>query len=314
GPGRGVVPGPPALSGSVEPCVDLFLRDRLVEGRVDDDGLCGDLLARVHLLDEVDDLVAEHRVALDDEVELAVVQGLQAVADRVDRDDDDVLARLLARSLDRLDRAETHVVVVGEDQVHVGVGLKGRLDRRLALGAGEVARRLADDLVRADDGVEALLAVDLGTRAERALELEDLGVGVVLLDPLAGHLALEAEVRPDPGDVGVLDRGVDRAVDEHDGDLRVLDLLEDLVPTGLDDRGERDDVDVLVDEVAQGLDLVLLLLLGVHEDQVDAVLLGEARLDGLRVGRAPAGLGAELREADLDEVATATATGRVVTT
>ncbi len=51
------------------------------------------------------------------------------------------------------------------------------------------------------------------------------------------------------------------AVHQDDGDPGVLDLLQDLVPARLDDRGERDDVDVLGDEVAQRLDLVLLLLL-----------------------------------------------------
>src|SRR5690606_37764710 len=105
---------PPASSqaidvGSVEPGVARLLGDRLVEGRVDDDGLLGDLLAGVHLLDEVDDLVAEHRVALDDVVELAVLERLQTVAHGVDRDDEDVLARLLASGLDGLDRTETHV-------------------------------------------------------------------------------------------------------------------------------------------------------------------------------------------------------------
>src|SRR5690606_9246993 len=149
----------------------------------------------------------EHRVALDDVVELAVLERLQTVAHGVDRDDDDVLAGHLARGLDGLDRAKTHVVVVREDEGQVGVGLERSLDSGLALGAREVTGRLADDGVSADNLAEALLAVDLRTRAERALELEDLGVGVVLLDPLTSHRALELEVGPDPGLVRVLDRG-----------------------------------------------------------------------------------------------------------
>src|SRR5699024_5730640 len=58
---------------------------------------------------------------------------------------------------------------------------------------------------------------------------------------------------------------------------------------------------------AQGLDLVLLLLLRIDERQVDAVLLRQARLDGLGVRRAPSALGAQLGEADLDHVVTSAA-------
>ena len=276
-----------------------------------DDRLLGDVLAVRDLLDQLGELVAEHRVALDDVVELLVDERLQAVAHAVHGHDLDVLPRHLAGRLDRLDRAEPHVVVVREDQRGLRVRLERRLDGGLALGAREVAAGLADDLVP-DDLVEALLAVDLGAGAERALELEDRRVRRVLGDPLARGGALLAEVGADPCDVGVLDGGVDGAVDQHDRDAGVLDLLQDLVPAGLDHRGERDDVDVLGDEVPQRLDLVLLLLLRVDEVEVEAGLLGEARLDRLGVRGAPAALGAELGEAHADQVVTAvvaTATG-----
>src|SRR3954454_18270164 len=100
---------------SVLPRVDdrggLFLGERLVGGEVR-------LLDRrpvEHLLDEVGGGLAEQRVALDDVVDLAVDQRLHAVVDSVDRHDVDVLARLEAGRLDRLDGAEILIVVVRED-------------------------------------------------------------------------------------------------------------------------------------------------------------------------------------------------------
>src|SRR5690606_11819585 len=88
---------------------------------------------------------------------------------------------------------------------------------------------------------------------------------------------------------------------EDHGDARGLGLLEHGVPARLHHRGERDDVDALRDVRADGLDLVLLLLLRVGELEVEAVLGRERVLDGLRVGGAPAGLGAHLREAEGDD-------------
>src|SRR5262249_39587034 len=64
-------------------------------------------------------------------------------------------------------------------------------------------------------------------------------------------------------------------------------------------RREGDDVDLLRDVVADGLDLVLLLLLRVGELQVDAGRLRRA-LDGVGVGAAPTALGTDLREAEGD--------------
>ena len=74
-----------------------------------------DVLAGQHVLDEAGGQLTEERVALDDEVDLAVDERLHAVLDRVDRDDLDVLAGNDAGGLDRLDRAERHVVVVRVD-------------------------------------------------------------------------------------------------------------------------------------------------------------------------------------------------------
>ncbi len=112
-----------------------------------------------------------------------------------------------------------------------------------------------------------------------------------------GLLALEVEVR---ADVRVVERriGVDAAVLEDD-DLAVgLGLLQDLVIAGHVERGQDDDVDrrVLV-ELVECRDLVLELVLGVVELEVDAQLL-RGLLEGRGVGGAPAALGTGLDEAD----------------
>src|SRR5690242_54179 len=80
-------------SGSVLPVGQRGLRLLLGEGLVGRDLGLRDRLAGDDLLDEVGDLWAEQRVALDDVVELPVGEGLQAVMGRVDRHDLDVLAR-----------------------------------------------------------------------------------------------------------------------------------------------------------------------------------------------------------------------------
>ena len=77
-----------------------------------------------------------------------------------------------------------------------------------------------------------------------------------------------------------------------------LASCEDLVIAGHVERGQDDDVDrrVLV-ELVECRDLVLELVLGVVELEVDAQLLRRL-LEGRRVGRAPAALGTGLDEAD----------------
>ena len=86
-----------------------------------------DLLTGQHGAGGLEQLLAQQRRALDDEVDLAGGQRLHAGLDRVDGDDLDVLARHLAGRLDGLDGAQTHVVVVGVDQVDVRVGWPGSL-------------------------------------------------------------------------------------------------------------------------------------------------------------------------------------------
>ena len=73
------------------------------------------------------------------------------------------------------------------------------------------------------------------------------------------------EVGAEERHVQVVLLGVDGPVGEDHRDAGVPGLDEHGVPAGLDDRGEGDDVDALLDELADRLDLVLLLALGVGE-------------------------------------------------
>src|SRR5205823_6557747 len=73
---------------------------------------------------------------------LAGRDGLEDIGHRIDRYRQDVLARLEAGLLHRLDRADHHVVVVGVDRANrlaAAFGLDEAFHHLLALGAGEVA-------------------------------------------------------------------------------------------------------------------------------------------------------------------------------
>src|SRR3954453_11130925 len=152
-----------------------------------------------HVLDELGSLVAEQWVALDDVVDLAVDQGLQPVVDAVDRDDVNVGAGLAAGCVHRLDGAQTHVVVVREDQVDAlaAVLLQETLHDLLAAVAGELTRLGRDglDLGALDGVVEAGGPVVRRSRSGSALENHHLGrrAAVLLGGPLAGRLALGLE-------------------------------------------------------------------------------------------------------------------------
>src|SRR5699024_10273904 len=73
---------------------------------------CGGFLSGCVWLDEFIQLVAQQRVALDDEVDVTLGQGFHPGLDGIDRDDLDVLARFQTGGLDRFDGTQPHVVVV----------------------------------------------------------------------------------------------------------------------------------------------------------------------------------------------------------
>src|SRR5688500_16345161 len=149
---------------SVSPVRQLGRRIGRVEDAIGDHDALLHRLSPGELLDRVEGLGPEQRAALDRAGELALDDRLEGRARGVDRDHEHVLARRGPGGLDRLDRAERNVVVVGVDRVDpVLPRLEDRLHDLLALGQLELAVEAHHDpdarLLR-DALVEALLAVD----------------------------------------------------------------------------------------------------------------------------------------------------------
>src|SRR5262252_1294911 len=216
---------------------ELLRRDVHREDALLGDDPLGQRLAGLEVLHRLHQLRPEQRAALDADVELAGHHRLERALHAVDRDDDDVLPRLQARFLDRLDRADRHVVVVRVEDVDLlALGLQERLHHLLALGAGEVAGLRADDLVarlRLDDLLEALLAVDRRCGPDRALQLDDVDVAlafVVLQQPATGLAAFLDEVRAHERDPQAAVLLVDGAVGQDHRDVRRLGFAQHRAP------------------------------------------------------------------------------------
>src|SRR3954467_830369 len=230
---------------------------------------------------------------------------LEDVGDRIDRDGEYLLARLEAGFLHRLDRADHHVVVVRincADRLAAAFGLDEAFHHFLALGAGEVAGLAAYHLqvrMLGDGGVKTLLAVGSDAGADRALQFDGVaGLGADgLRQPVAGDLAFVNAVGGHGGEIELLPGGIDVAVEQHDRNLGLLGFFQHRVPAGRDDGREEDRIDVLRDEGADRLDLVLLFLLRVGDLEID-LALGGLLLGDRGLGRAPAGFRSDLREAD----------------
>src|SRR5215211_6408060 len=225
--------GAGALIGSVGGG-DVLLGVGRVEELVGVDDLGGDRLPARVCRGGLGRLGPEPRVALDAGAELAVHDRLQGRPLAVDRDQGHVLARLAPGRLEGGDGADGHLVVVGVDGVHVGVGPQQGLHHLAALVAVEIAVLGGQDLHArlALNGVLEALAAVVGRRGPGGPEqLDDVGLAAGLLDqPLGRPLALLDEVRADEGDVVLARLGqalVDVAVEqEHrDAGLHVGDLL-----------------------------------------------------------------------------------------
>ena len=181
--------------------------------------------------------------------------------------------------------------------------LQEALHDGLAFSTGEVAGLGSDDLevrMGSEDLVDAGGTVGRSGGAGGAFQDHDVDVfgGVEVVDGPAGHAAAFLdEVTAERADVIDGLHAVRHTVDQQQRDLRLVDFLEDLVPAGGHDAGEEDVVHALGDEVAQGLDLVLLLLLRVVIHHLPAFLLGHG-LEAVGVGGTPVGLLADLGEAD----------------
>ena len=129
-----------------------------------------------------------------------------------------------------------------------------------------------------------------------------VGVEVLGGEPVDGRFTFLGHVGDDGGNVQAL-VCVDGAVKEDDLDAGGLRILQDGIPAGGAGSGDQQIVDLVLNELLGGCDL-LVVLEAVGERCVIAVFLGEHGLHVLVVGGAVAGLvGVVIDDADLDEVA-----------
>ncbi len=168
------------------------------------------------------------------------------------------------------------------------------LHHLLALAAGEVAGLGADDLDggHGRDGIEeAFLAVQRHAGPDGALQFNDIaGLAILLLDePVGRYRPFVNTVRGDPRhEEGVIfDRDI--AIQQEHGDLGLFCFLQYRVPACLHHGGNKDGVHALGNKGANGLDLVLLFLLGIGNLQGNAAFLCLA-LGHRGFCRPPAGL------------------------
>ena len=178
------------------------------------------------------------------------------------------LAGEIARG-DRLDGAERHLVVRGENRAQVGIARQQVLHHRHAEGAlavGGLHRDESDSGCGGDSVLEAGEAVFVGGDAENTANHRDFALSAEKLrDVLAGQLAGMAIIRADVGDfAGPVDVRV-HDDDRNAGGLRLFEHRHDLRHTGGRNREGRH---LLRDLVFQDRDLLV---------DIDLALRGEDR-------------------------------------
>ena len=109
----------------------------------------------------------------------------------------------------------------------------------------------------------------------------------ISIQPLASLRALCIEVRANPCGVEAVIRYINHTVNDDNRDSSILSFLQYSVPTSLSNWSQNDVVYILLDEVTDGCDLILLLLLCVIEDELVAICLGECLLHRLGVSCTP---------------------------
>src|ERR1700681_1694114 len=213
------------------------------------------------------------RRQLDRRVRLARHERLENVGHRVDRNNEDVLAGLEACFFDRLNRADGHVVVMGIERADILAaifGLQEAFGDFFALGAGEIAGLAPDHLdvgMLCDRLIKPLLAIGRDARSDGALQFDHVAwlAADIFRQPLTGDHAFMNAVGCDGGQIERLVRSLDVTIEQDDRNLGVLGLVEHSIPARRNDRREETGVNALRDERANGLDLVLLLLLSVGD-------------------------------------------------
>ena len=222
------------------------------------------------------------------------------------------LAAAVAALLQRLNGPKGGVVVLAVDGVDLwplALAVQPLAGDLVGLGLGEVAVQLSQEgpvFMGLDGLLQTGAPAQLGAGAQGALDVQDVDrpVRVLegLLQPGRGLLSLPAEVGAHVGGIEAVVRHLDGAVHQNDGNPRRLGLLKHRVPAGDAQGHEEDAVHLLLDELADGGDLVLLLLAGVLKEEVIARLLREHGADGFGVGHPEAGLRPYLTDPDDQEL------------
>ena len=280
-----------------------------------DVSLLRDALSLFQHLDDLPHAGSVQRVALRVHGDLSIQHTGESPHRRVERDHEHLSvfrmdARFFPCALDRFERAEGLVVVLAVHDVDLTVLFQECLHEFLALclrifslhDSGEIPSVLFACFR------ERVRAADLRGGAHRPLNVNDMQDGRVdppLLrepaQPLAGEFSLEREVGADPRGVEVFIR-LHHPVDDDHRDPRFLRFLQNGLPPGLRDRRDHDVIHLLLDEIADGGDLLFLLLLRVAEHQAVSVVDGERLLHRRGIGLPPVGLRADLGESDRDEI------------
>ena len=204
------------------------------------------------------------------------------------------------------DSALGHVVVLSVDDVEFLAGVDDGLHDLLSsfgVPLGGLLGHHVPVVVGSDLRVQSAGTADLSSGAHNALNVDDVvGVKTLRSQPVNSGLAFLGHVGDDGSDIQAL-VSVDGAVEEDDLDTGSLCVLQDGIPAGGTGSGDQQIVDLVLNELLGGSDL-LVVLEAVGEGSVITVFLGEHRLEVLVVGGAVAGLvGVVVDDADLDELA-----------
>ena len=204
------------------------------------------------------------------------------------------------------DSALGHVVVLSVDDVEFLAGVDDGLHDLLSsfgVPLGGLLGHHVPVVVGSDLRVQSAGTADLSSGAHNALNVDDVvGVKALRSQPVNSGLAFLGHVGDDGSDIQAL-VSVDGAVKEDDLDTGSLCVLQNGIPAGGTSGGDQQIVDLVLNELLGGSDL-LVVLEAVGEGSVIAVFLGEHRLEVLVVGGAVAGLvGVVVDDADLDELA-----------
>src|SRR5690625_2304183 len=277
---------------------------RRIERLAGNDDVGINFLARQSLVHRVQCRFAEERVVLSNEAYVAVRKRFEGVLGAVDRGNLDVLTRGEAGFLDRLHSAQSHLVVLSEDELDIIVlRLEHRLENALRFLGGPVGG-LGVDLnqfgVLVHHLIEALVAfVDNGYtgRALKGHVVRAIWEG--LHCPIRDRGGDLDVIRSNPSDVQARVVGLDPTIDEDNRDLGLLRPLEGRLPTRAFRRREQDQVDPFVNERRERVDLRLLVKVRRgRELEFESRFLGERILNVLFIRLRPRALGTAADETD----------------